>query len=105
MTVPYVNLSHIQLADLASMRIDGRYVEAYKYMRDIVHDERIQTTDTGRSYDLLKLENWLDRAASINGNDGSFSSEFVRGATEGIRERLGKPLSEGEFQAASDALA
>ena len=105
MTVPYVNLSHSQLADLASMRIDSRYVEAYKYMRDIVHDERIQTTDTGRSYDLLKLENWLDRAASINGNDGSFSSEFVRGATEGIRERLGNPLSEGEFQAASDALA
>ncbi|QDL56146.1 calcium-binding protein [Rhodoferax aquaticus] len=105
MTVPYVNLSHIQLTDLASMRIDGRYVEAYEYMRDIVHDKRIQTTDTGRSYDLLKLENWLDRAASINGNDGSLSSEFVRGATEGIRERLGNPLSDAEFQAASDALA
>lgn len=105
MTAPYVNLSQHQLADLSIPRDQKSYAAGYEYMRDIVRNERLQTTDTDRSYELLKLENWLDRAASINSKDGPFSSEFVRGETIGIRERLGNPLSEAEFQAASDALA
>jgi len=81
-----ISLSHNQIVDLSLMRDAGQWSQAYNYLHDIVQVQRIQTTnDAGRQYDLYKLENWLDRAASINANDGSFSSEYVRGATAGIR--------------------
>jgi hypothetical protein len=32
--------------------------------------------DLERAAEYQRLENWLDRAASINGTDGSYSSEF-----------------------------
>jgi hypothetical protein len=105
MATPFIYLSQQQISTLSAMRIDGKYPDAYNHMRDIVQQERIQTIDNSRRYDLFKLENWLDRASSINSDDGSFSSEYVRGATIGIRERLGKPLTEMEFQKASDMLA
>jgi Arc/MetJ-type ribon-helix-helix transcriptional regulator len=100
-----INLSQNQVVDLSILRQQDRYAEAYEYMRNAVQEQRLQQTDTARSYELLKLETWLDRAASINGNDGSDVSEFVRGATAGVRERLGNPLSDAEFQRVSDKLA
>jgi hypothetical protein len=59
-----IKLSHNQVVDLRLLRAASDYVGAYQYMRDVVHEQRIQETDTGRSYDLLKLETWLNRAAS-----------------------------------------
>ena len=100
-----VNLTQNESVDLSILRDQGKYPEAYDYLRDIVDRERRQTTDMARSYDLLNLRNWLDRASSINSNDGSFSSEFVRGATAGVRARLGNPLSDSDFQDVSDSLA
>lgn len=100
-----IDLTHNELADLATMRQEERYAE-YDYMRGIVDNARASEIDSGRSTELGNLSTWLDRAASINSNDGSFASEFVRGATSGIRERLrGEPISDAEFQRVSDGLA
>ena len=101
-----INLTHHELADLAAMRQERLYAEAYQYMRGIVDNERASEIDSTRATELGNLSTWLDRAASINGNDGTFASEFVRGATSGIRERLtGEPISDDEFQGVSDKLA
>ncbi|VTU27033.1 hypothetical protein H6CHR_02715 [Variovorax sp. PBL-H6] len=101
-----LNLTHHELVDLTLMRDQGRYAEAYEYMRGIVDGARSSEIDATRSTELGNLSTWLDRAASINANDGSFASEFVRGATSGIRERLtGEPISDDEFQRVSDGLA
>jgi hypothetical protein len=94
-----LNLTHHELADLSAMRQERRYSEAYEHMRGIVDNARASEIDTARASELGNLSTWLDRAASINSNDGSCASEFVRGATSGIRERLtGEPISDSEFQ-------
>ena len=48
-------------------------------MRDIVRVAQQNAGTLDRALEYQRLENWLDRAASINANDGSISSGFVRG--------------------------
>lgn len=72
----------------------GHYEEAYRYLRDIAQSQGDKAVAT-----------WLERAASINSDDGSFASEFVRGSTEEAGRQNGKPISDADFQRASNKLA
>jgi hypothetical protein len=101
---PLLTLSHTQRQDLEDLRAANNWPAAYLLMRDIVR-EHMPITGGQRWEEFRKLDSWLDRAASINSDDGSFTSEFVRGATAGASAINGKPLSNEEFQAASDILA
>ena len=101
---PLLTLSHTQRQDLEDLRAANNWPAAYLLMRDIVR-EHMPITGGQRWEEFRKLDSWLDRAASINSDDGSFTSEFVRGATAGASAINGKPLSNEEFQAASNTLA
>jgi hypothetical protein len=61
--------------------------------------------DSSRASDLEITSNWLENAASINANDGSPKSEFVREATKSAGEQIGKPISDADFQKGSNDLA
>jgi hypothetical protein len=100
-----VKLSENQIANLKNLETEGRYPDAYRYLSDIAKEQyKLAETDTQRQQ-LETIAIWLDRAASINANDGSFSSEFVRGATEEFGALGGRKISDDEFQNASDKLA
>ena len=105
MAAPLINLDFNQINTLQDFQSAGQYADAYRYMRDIVRDQQPYASTLERAMEYQRLENWLDRAASINANDGSYSSEFVRGATEAIAEKIGKPINDARFQDASDKLA
>jgi len=96
-----IELNFEEISRLQDLRASKQYAEAYRYLRDIVGDMQ------NRNYtdDRNRLQTWLDRAASINANDGSFASEFVRGYTESIGQAMGKPISDLRFQEVSDQLA
>jgi hypothetical protein len=71
------------------------YADSYLYLKSIV-DEKINSMQLGDAQtDLKRLSIWLGRAASINSNDGSFSSEFVRGSTEAFAAMEGHPANKG----------
>ena len=96
-----IELNFEEISRLQDFRANKQYAEAYRYLRDIVGNMQ------NRNYtdDRNRLQTWLDRAASINANDGSFASEFVRGYTESIGQAIGKPISDLRFQEVSDQLA
>src|SRR5438445_13660748 len=100
-----LQLTTIQYQQLQQYRDIGQYADAYSFMKDIVQDWAPSAQTDQQALEYQALANWLDRAASINSNDGSWSSEFVRGATESIGSALGRPITEEQFQDASDALA
>ncbi|MES2205502.1 MAG: calcium-binding protein, partial [Pseudomonadota bacterium] len=83
------------------------YANAYYYLKSIVDNNIDITPEGAQKADLKRLSIWLDRAASINSNDGSFSSEFVRGATESFAFTEGHPefANDAYFQVASNNLA
>ena len=103
-SAPLLTLSHNQRQDLEGFRAAGNWPAAYLLMRDAVR-EHMPITGGARWEEFRKLDSWLDRAASINSDDGSFTSEFVRGATAGASAINGRPLSNEQFQDASDKLA
>jgi hypothetical protein len=53
----------------------------------------------------MALSAWFNAAAHINANDGSFTSEFVRGTTEAVMRSQGAPVTDTQFQTSSNALA
>lgn len=83
-------LQSLQTAGLAA----GNYADAYRYLRDIAQAQGASDVAT-----------WLDRAASINANDGSWSSEYVRGTTQAAVASNGQVLSDARFQEVSNLLA
>lgn len=98
------NLTPAQLTVLTNYQTAHQYPDAYRYLETIVRDHMIGA-DANTRRDLESTATWLDRAASINANDGSFSSEFVRGSTIEATGINGNRISESRFQEVSDGLA
>jgi hypothetical protein len=98
-------LTLIEYQDLMNLRDAKDYPGAYDYLKGIV-DKNIPFAQTNEeAIDLQTLRNWFGRASDINADDGTVSSEFVRGATEGIGESLEKPITNEKFQDVSDRLS
>lgn len=100
-----VNLSSDQLAELKRLTDAGKYPDMYLYLRAAVEAENAKTLDPKLKEDLTIAANWLSSASSINANDGSKFSEIVRGSMVFAAASKGRPLSDAEFQKASDQLA
>lgn len=100
-----VNLSSDQLAELKRLTDAGKYPDMYLYLRTVVEAENAKTLDPKLKEDLTIAANWLSSASSINANDGSKFSEIVRGSMVFAAASKGRPLSDAEFQKASDQLA
>lgn len=100
-----VNLSSDQLAELKRLTDAGKYPDMYLYLRTVVEAENAKTLDPKLKEDLTIAANWLSSASSINANDGSKFSEIVRGSMVFAAASKGRPLSDAEFQEASDQLA
>jgi len=83
-----VALTQTQINTLTDLQANDYYPEAYRQMQSYVNDAAANATDAATVSELNNLSNWLDKAASINSNDGSLASDFVRGATEGIYEQI-----------------
>ena len=97
-----VPLTLQQINQLKAYEGAGQYGDAYKYLRDIENPTNGSAVGVPNSG---TLSSWLDKAASINTNDGSFVSNAVRGATKGYGEYNGSPISDQKFQDASNRLA
>ena len=91
------SLSPAQTAELRSLSDASQFPAAYKYVERLVRDQIPTAGDTARR-DLETTATWLDRAASINGSDGSFSSEFVRGATRAAGTLTGLQSVKNDFK-------
>ncbi|MGB4347843.1 MAG: calcium-binding protein [Burkholderiaceae bacterium] len=100
-----VTLSEEQTDYLNSLNTAERYPDAYRYLRDIAKKANTSSATVEQRQQLEILTTWLDRAASINANDGSFTSEFVRGATEQFGALENIIISDEDFQRASNKLA
>ena len=101
-----VSLNDSQVSAIGDLMNSGRYADGYRLVRQIVDEYRTDNPSPENLEPLNRLSVWLDAAASINSNDGSFSSEYVRGETEAASLFFrGVPLSEADFQRASDSLA
>ena len=100
-----IALNPTQITTLQNLSDQGKYPEAYRYMRDIVRNLQPSANTSESKSEYESLQNWLDTAAKINSNDGSFSSEVVRGSTIGFAEGQGVKITDERFQAASDTLA
>ena len=100
-----VDLSKKQIENLADLEKTERYPDAYRYLRDIANQAITASVAADQHQRLETFTMWLDRAASINANDGSFSSEFVRGVTKEFGALEKKPISDAAFQKASNNLA
>ena len=100
-----VNLSKKQIENLADLEKTERYHDAYRYLCDITNQAITLSATAKQRQRLETFAMWLDRAASINANDGSFSNEFVRGATKELGALEKNPISDEAFQKASNNLA
>ena len=100
-----ITISTNQAATLQAFINSGNYAAGYLEVKEIVDQARASTTDTSQQVQLEILSNWLTNAASINSDDGSVKSEFVREATSSIATQVGNPISAVDFQNASDNLA
>jgi Ca2+-binding RTX toxin-like protein len=100
-----VNLTTQQQAQINAYIANKQYADGYRYVKTIV-DANIQTNQNPTTLSNLRiLSNWLGNAASINANDGSAKSEFVRGYTIAYGVLSGVPVTEAKFQQVSDSLA
>jgi len=102
---PLVFIDPSQAVQIQSFIANQQYAEGYRYVKSIVDSALLHEGDLDKTRDLDILSNWLSNAAEINADDGSFKSEFVRGATEAAGASVGKPITDAEFQTASDNLA
>lgn len=111
-----VNFTAAQTIKLTEIFNSGQYADGYRYMRDIVTQERINYAGNfpptlinifgdQHAKDLIRLETWLSEVVGINAGDSSFFGEFVRGSTKFASWLQGKKITEDTFQAASDVLA
>lgn len=100
-----LNLNGDQFQKLNQLLQTESYPQAYRYLRDITDASIRSEVNPVRVQELEVLKNWLDSAASINADDGSSVSEFVRGATQAAGELQGRHISDDLFQKASDDLA
>lgn len=100
-----IQISSSQSSAISGHISSGSYADGYRYAQSIVDSARGSESNPEKSRDLEVLSNWLGNAASINENDGSPKSEFVREATKSAGEQVGKPISDADFQDASDQLA
>ena len=91
-----ISITVAQSQQLQTLRDQGNYSAAYSYLRDIIESN---------SSNDQRAANWFDKAASINANDSSFISEFVRNATMRAALGEGEVVTSVQFQEASDALA
>lgn len=99
-------ISNEQKTILGSYLESRNFPEEYRYLKSIVDEKITNETNEANLAELNKLSNWLDSAASINANDGSFVSEFVYNATSNFSLlENGVPITREEFQAASNNLA
>ena len=80
---------------LQNLLNDGQYAEAYQLLREI--NENSGGADATSA--------WLDKASSINSDDGSAVSEFVREATKEAGLQSGVAITDEFFQQVSDELA
>ena len=99
-----IQISSSQSSAISGHISSGSYADGYRYAQSIVDSARGSESNPEKSRDLEVLSNWLGNAASINENDGSPKSEFVREATKSAGEQVGKPISDADFQDASDQL-
>jgi len=106
-TTPVLNLNTAQLAELTRLQTSGQYPTMYRYLKTQV-DAAVNSEPAGsaRRQDLGILSNWLQNAADINANNGSFKSEFVRAAVDAYSlQTNGVGISNAKFQDASNKLA
>jgi hypothetical protein len=90
---PNVTLNTSQLQTLQNLTAAENFPAAYLYLRDLANQAAAAAPTVQQRDDLNSSATWLDRAASINANDGSFTSEFVRGATAEMASQMGKPIT------------
>ena len=111
-----VPFSQAQKDKLLQIDASGQFADGYRYIRDIVHDTRVAYAGNAspllvyffgdaKARELIKLETWITDVVGINAGDGSLFSEFVRGSTRFSTQLKGNPVTEGQFQVASDKLA
>lgn len=74
-------------------------------MRLLINETLLHTTDERVRQDLEAASTWLKSASAINRNDGSFTSEMVRGSMWAAVALSGGSLTDAQFQKASDNLA
>lgn len=94
-----------QIQILTNIQEQSRYPDAYRYVRDISSQAAVNAATGAQNQELNTVATWMDRAASINANDGSFSSEFVRGATEAMGAINDISINDNKFQETSNQLA
>ncbi|WP_256572598.1 MULTISPECIES: S8 family serine peptidase [unclassified Pseudomonas] len=100
-----INMTAEQLSEVERLRQAKRYPQMYQYLRGLVAAQRRATTAPSRLKDMKIAENWLSVATSINANDGNFSNEMVRGSMQFAAAAKQRPLTDAQFQKASDDLA
>ncbi|MDX1692812.1 MAG: hypothetical protein R3208_03545, partial [Ketobacteraceae bacterium] len=96
MSYTQVNISEFDRQNMESYISSGDYPGFYRYVAGVV--ESTAGSDP-------RITNWLNAAASINSDDGSFYSEFVRHATAEAAYDEGHPITPEDFQLASNSLA
>lgn len=101
----FINLDPSESIALQNLLTEGRFSDGYLYVKNIVDIALQNEGDFSKASEMETLSNWLGNAAQINADDGSFKSEFVRGATEAAGASLGIQITDQQFQTASDNLA
>jgi len=91
-----ISMTQSQVSEFTNFVESGDYPGAYNYLAEIVNN-----TPDGDP----RVANWLETAAHINADDGSFYSEFVRAATQEAGEDMNRPISDVRFQEVSNDLA
>lgn len=100
-----ITLSESQVAEVEKLKDAGEYPSMYLYLKNIVDQNKALAPDTSTAENLTVASNWLETARRINSNDKSLFNEIVRGSMKFAAATKGLPLSDAEFQSASDQLA
>lgn len=92
-------LTSLDLQHANALFSTGNYAAMYNYIADSIEANNAATqVDNG-------VILWLRSAAQINSNDGSWMSEYVRNHTMNAAANKGTPITEADFQNASDLIA
>lgn len=103
--MPIITLSEDQVAEIKKLKDAAEYPSMYLYLKTIVDQNKALAPDTSTAESLTIASNWLETARKINSNDKSLFNEIVRGSMKFAAATKGRPLSDAEFQNASDRLA